>query len=84
MQCGGNDLENLKSDNDIKFVYEDIEDLVKLTREVFPNAKIHLLSSIPRRSQYNNHIRNMHRLNYWLNSFCTKRSIRFVNIFSFL
>ena len=81
--CGGNDLENLKRDDDIKFVYEDIEDLVELTREAFPNAKIHIVSSIPRRSQYSSHIRNMHRLNYWLNSFCKKMSIRFVDIFSF-
>ena len=81
--CGGNDLENLKRDEDIKFVYEDIEDLVELTREAFPNAKIHLVSSIPRKSQYSSHIKNMHRLNYWLNSFCTKMSIRFIDIFSF-
>ena len=66
--CGGNDLEKLKnaSDNDITFVFEDIEDLVDLTREVFPNAKIHLISAIPRRRQYSSHIRNMHKLNDWL------------------
>ena len=83
--CGGNDLEKLKNDttSSIKFVFEDIEDLVDLTREVFPNAKIHLISAIPRRSQYSSHIRNMHRLNYWLNKFCKKKSLRFVDIFSF-
>ena len=83
--CGGNDLEKLEKekDSDIKFVFEDVEDLVYLTREVFPNAKIHLISTIPRRSQYISHIRNMHRLNYWLNRFCKRESLRFIDIFSF-
>ena len=81
--CGGNDLEKLKNDSNIKFVFEDVEDLVDLTREVFPNAKINIISTIPRRCQYSSHIRNMHRLNYWLNRFCKKKSLRFIDIFSF-
>ncbi len=68
----------------MKFIYEDIEDLVDLIREVFPNSKINIFSSIPRRSKYVNHIQNMHRLNSWLNRFDKKNSdIRFVDIFSF-
>ena len=81
--CGGNDVENLKNDSCIKFVFEDIEDLVGLTREVFPSAKIHFISLIPRRSQYLSHIGNMHKVNDWLDKFCKKECIRFVDIFSF-
>ena len=56
---------------------------MELTREVFPLAKINFISLIPRRSQYESHIRYMHQVNDWLNSFCKKESIRFVDIFSF-
>ena len=85
--CGGNDLENFDKaysiNDNIKFLFEDMEDLVELTREVFPLAKINYISLIPRKSQYNDHIRYMHQVNDWLNSFCKKESIRFVDIFSF-
>ena len=81
--CGGNDIQNLKRDDDIKFVYEDLEDLISLTSEAFPNAKINILSLIPRRSVYRRHIENMHTFNRWLSDFCNKEAIRFVNIFSF-
>ena len=81
--CGGNDVENLKNDSSMAFVFEDIEDLVDLAREVFPNANLNFISLIPRRSKYLYHIRNIHRVNEWLMSFCRKEAIRFVDIFSF-
>ncbi len=41
--CGGNDLENFdksySNKENIKFLFEDMEDLVELTRKVFPLAK---------------------------------------------
>jgi lysophospholipase L1-like esterase len=85
LMCGGNDVENLKAKkrNDVKFVLEDYEDLVDLVKEVFPGAKINILSLIPRRNRYGFHIDNMHKVNRWLESFCKKKSIRFVDIFSF-
>ena len=82
--CGGNDVENIKSDKEIQFVYDDIEDIVFLTKKVFPNAKINIFSLIPRRPKYTTHIRNMHKVNSWLNKFCaTNASTRYVDIFSF-
>ncbi len=81
--CGGNDVENFQEMVDIRYLYEDFEDLVWLTREAFPNAKVHIISMIPRRSKYRNHIRYMHKVNRWLKDFCNKEDIRFVDIFSF-
>ena len=81
--CGGNDIENIRRDADITYVWEDMEDLVDLTREVFPLATLNIISMIPRRSKYRSHIRNMHAMNTWLYSFCKKEAIRFVDIFSF-
>ena len=81
--CGGNDIENLKKSSDLKFLREDFEDIVDMTREAFPIASINIFSIIPRRSVYRSHIRNMHKMNEWLSDFCKKEAIRFVDIFSF-
>ena len=67
----------------LKFVFEDMEDTVELTREVFPHAKINFISLIPRRVKYRGHISNMHAVNSWISRFCKKENIRFVDIFSF-
>ena len=64
-------------------MFEDLEDIVDLAREVFPHAKINLISLIPRRAKYKEHISNMHAVNSWISGFCKKESIRFVDIFSF-
>ena len=64
-------------------MFEDIEDTVELTREVFPHAKINFISLIPRRAKYEEHISNMHAVNIWISKFCQKEDIRFVDIFSF-
>ncbi len=82
--CGGNDVESAKSDEDIKFVFEDFWDIMYLIKLVFPNAKINFVSLIPRRAKYKDHIRNMHRVNVWLKKFAkVDESIRYVDIFSF-
>ena len=84
--CGGNDVENAKSDEDIKCVYEDFWDIMYLAKLVFPNAKINFVSLIPRRAKYDSHIRNMHKVNLWLKGFASyvnDESIRYVDIFSF-
>ena len=83
--CGGNDVEDLKGEysEKLKCVFEDMEDIVDLTREVFPLAKINFISLIPRRAMYRKHISNMHAVNNWLSRFCKKEKIRFVDVFSF-
>ncbi len=83
--CGGNDVEHFNEGADIKYKYlrEDFEDLVEYTREAFPHAKLNIISMIPRRSKYRGHIRNMHKVNNWLEEFCSKEDIRYVDIFSF-
>ena len=81
--CGGNDVENIKNDDQLKDVYDDFEDLVHLLKLVFPAAKINIMSLIPRRGRYRVHISNMHKVNKWLDNFCRKNMVRFVDIFSF-
>ena len=54
-----------------------------MTREAFPCAKVNVLSLIPRRAKYRDHIRNMHAYNLWLEDFCETKAIRFVNVWSF-
>ena len=49
---------------------------------IFPNAKISIVSLIPRKAWYYTHIRNMHKLNEWLELFCSENSCRFVNMFT--
>ena len=80
--CGGNDIENLYNDSDIKDVCKDYEHLVKLTKDIFPHAKINIISLIPRRAKYRSHIDNMYEMNTWLCNFSRENSFRFVNIFS--
>ena len=81
--CGGNDVESLGKGGNIHFLFEDMEDLVDLVKEVFPNALVNFISLIPRKAMYLEHIRNMHKVNDWLSVFCRKNSVRFVDIFSF-
>ena len=81
--CGGNDVENLSKKSGISSVFYDFEDLIDLTKETFPNAKINLVSLIPRRSRYKQHINNMLHVNDWLFDFCAEENIRFVDIWSF-
>ena len=81
--CGGNDVENLARDSDIQYLYEDFKELVGVVREVFPTAKLHMFSLIPRRIMYSTHVDNMYNMNTWLSKFCYKENIRFVDVFSF-
>lgn len=80
--CGGNDIENLQKDADIEDVHRDYENLVALAKDMFPAAKINIVSLIPRRARYRAHIDNMHEMNEWLDDFCHEHSFRFVDIFS--
>ena len=79
---GGNDIENLHDEADIENVYRDFENLVEVTKDVFRDAKINIVSLIPRRARYKSHINNMYEMNTWLDHFCRQQSCRFVNIFT--
>ena len=80
--CGGNDIENLRKHTDIDNVHRDYENLISIAKDIFPAAKINIISLIPRRARYRGHINNMYVMNYWLESFCREHSCRFVNVFS--
>lgn len=80
--CGGNDVGQLRQDSDIINIYDDYTSLVAFTQIVFPNAKINVISLIPRIARYKSHIQNMHIMNEWLEIFCTKNSHRYVDIFT--
>ena len=79
--CGGNNIENMIG---FDSTCKDFRNLVGVTREAFPNAKLHLFSLIPRRSKYKYHIRNMLDLNEWLEDYCsTEENVNFINVWSF-
>ncbi len=78
--CGGNDIENAKNIDNVK---EDYKKLLVYAQQAFPNAAINVVSLIPRRPKYNNHIDDMHAMNDWVLSHCENYGIRFVDIFHF-
>ena len=80
--CGGNNIGNLRKDSDIENAYRDYENLIEVTKDVFPVAKINIVSLIPRCARYRAHISNMYEMNEWLHHICDNQSIRFVDIFS--
>ena len=80
--CGGNDIQNLRRDSDIDYVCKDYEHLVGLVRDIFPAARVNVVSLIPRATTYKTHVDNMHEFNEWLYNFCHKNSLRFVNIYT--
>ena len=82
--CGGNNIELLTKDSDFEHVYRDYDELIHVAREVFPEAKLHVFSLIPRRAKYKAHIiGNMHIMNTWLKDYCASHDIRFIYVFSF-
>ena len=81
--CGGNNIDNAQKNSDISCAQEDYSNLIQYARKMFPNARINVVSLIPRRTRYNSHKENMFRMNKWLEKFCKDEHVRFVNIFSF-
>ena len=63
-------------------IYDDYRSLVAVTKTVFPNAKINIISLIPRIARYRTHIQNMNIMNEWLETFCTENSHRYIDIFT--
>ena len=80
--CGGNDIEHIYIDKDIDRLCIQYDQLIDTAQQVFPNAKIKLVSLLPRRSMYVNHYDRIYFMNAQLESICEQREIRFVNIFS--
>ena len=81
--CGGNDIENIKKNSDLSRVQKDYNNLVQYAQITFPNARINVVSLIPRRTTYYGHKENMISMNEWLDKYCKDYHARFVNIFSF-
>jgi len=82
---GGNDVENLASDCSLKWIFEDFKELFKCARETFPNAKINVMSLIPRRVNECGleHVHLMHDVNDFLLKSCKELGLRYVNIYTF-
>ena len=80
--CGGNDIQNLHRDSDLDNVCKDYESLVNIIQGIFPDARVNVVSLIPRYLTYKTHVDNMHKFNEWLDNYCEKNSLRFVNIFT--
>ena len=81
--CGGNNIQDAKKNSDVSCIQEDYNNLIQYARNVFPNARINVVSLIPRRTRYFCHKENMLLMNKWLEKFCNDQHVRFVNIFSF-
>ena len=81
--CGGNDVDNHGKGKCFNSICDDFEDLIGVTREAFPNAKLNIFSLIPRKSTYRSHIINMLDFNEWLEDYCKAEALRFVNVWSF-
>ena len=81
--CGGNDIDNVYNDADVSRVQEDYSNLIQYTQRMFPNARINVISLIPRRTRYCGHKENMLHMNNWLKKLCNELHVRFVNIFSY-
>ena len=82
--CGGNDVENLPEAHTLDGIFQDFAQLFDLAKETFPNAKVNVISLIPRR--VNNlgqeHVYRMHDVNQYLSDICKKLGMRFVNVYS--
>ena len=82
--CGGNAIENNKSKAGPKKVTEHYKSLVDYVGYIFPNAGINVVSILPRRLRYRNHLSNMICINNNLAELCeSKENCRFIDIFSY-
>jgi len=78
--CGGNDIENKR----LHGFAESYKRLVDVASDIFPNAGIKVVSLLPRRLRYSNHLSVMGRANDTLSDICEAReNCRFINIFSY-
>ena len=78
--CGGNDVENRR----LHGFTESYEKLVDYASYIFPNAGIKVVSLLPRRLRYSNHLSDILRANDALSTICEAReNCRYINIFSY-
>ena len=70
---GGNDVENIKSEEGLKTLMNTYSELFSLINEKFPAVRINVLSLIPRRSRYK-HLQRMFYINEFLEDVCSSNS----------
>ena len=81
--CGGNDVENIHNKGSLIDIIKCYDSLLDYIEYIFPSAVINVMSLIPRRLRYGNHLQYMLEVNDKLNDLCIKReNCRFINIFS--
>jgi len=82
--CGGNDVENLPGDESLDNIFDDFKHLFALAKETFSNARINVLSLMPRRvNKYGQeHVYLMHDVNQFLSDNAKTFGVRFVNVYS--
>ena len=84
--CGGNDTENLNRDKkkNLLNVISDFDSLLDVIGIVYPSAVINVISLIPRRVRFSNHIQQMNAVNKELSKLCNDRTkCRFIDIFTY-
>ena len=81
--CGGNDIENMRRDGRVSKIVGSFASLIECVKYSYPNCIVNVVSLIPRRLRYYNHLRNMIILNEKLSDLCKcYAKCRFINIFS--
>ena len=83
--CGGNDTEHLNRNKKSHVnVISDYESLLDVLADVYPNAVVNVISLIPRRVKYSNHLEQMINVNKGLSRLCNARSgCKFIDIFTY-
>lgn len=83
--CGGNDTENLNRDKkNISNILSDFDSLLGVLADIFPSAVVNVLSLIPRRVKYSNHLEHMVNVNKELSTLCNGRvKCKFIDIFTY-
>ena len=81
--CGGNDTEGLHGERGVMDIISRYATLLDYTGFIFPSARVNIISLIPRRLRYYNHLRYMIIVNDNLSNLCNERdNCRFINVFS--
>ena len=81
--CGGNDAENITSYTGMENLKRTFVCLIEDLLEYIPNARINILSLVPRRLMDDGHLHRIHIVNEYLSSLCPiYKNCYMINIFT--
>ena len=81
--CGGNDVENIRSEKGMETLKSSYSALINDIRAVLPEVRINVISLIPRRVRDNGQMERMFKMNDFLQLICTQdNECYYIDIFS--